>query len=117
MEGKHGPVAVTLAYGALTCAGEALATLLFSTLLKTQLFTPLQDPSIKGNQNTEYQDKQVDAEGDDDNDDDGDDDDDADGGFGEGEEDLSSEDGGEFPNNPNNDKNPASPPLDLSSWS
>ncbi|KAK7826417.1 hypothetical protein CFP56_032206 [Quercus suber] len=40
MEGKHGPVAVTLAYGALTCAGEALATLLFSTLLKTQLFTP-----------------------------------------------------------------------------
>ena len=41
MEGKHGPVAVTLAYGALTCAGEALATLLFSTLLKTQLFTPV----------------------------------------------------------------------------
>lgn len=41
MEGKHGPVAVTLAYGALTCAGEALATLLLSTLLKSQLFTPV----------------------------------------------------------------------------
>jgi len=38
MEANHGSVVVTLGYGALKCAGEAL---LLSALLKTQLFAPV----------------------------------------------------------------------------
>jgi hypothetical protein len=41
MEANHGSVVVTLGYGALKCAGEALAALLLSALLKTQLFAPV----------------------------------------------------------------------------
>jgi hypothetical protein len=41
MEANHGSVVVTLGYGALKCAGEALAALLLSALLKTQLLAPV----------------------------------------------------------------------------
>ncbi|KAE7998154.1 hypothetical protein FH972_002727 [Carpinus fangiana] len=40
MEANHGSVVVMLGYGALKCAGEALATLLLSALVKAQLFAP-----------------------------------------------------------------------------
>ncbi|KAF7834241.1 nucleolin-like isoform X2 [Senna tora] len=117
MEANQDSVTVTLNCGSLTCAAEALVTLLFSALFKTQLLAPdllemlvSNMPGINGEGNTQSQDKQVDAEEEDGNDDDGDDDD-GDGGFGEGEEeDLSSEDGGGYGNNSNNKSNPKKAP-------
>ncbi|GAV59926.1 hypothetical protein CFOL_v3_03457 [Cephalotus follicularis] len=100
-------VAVTLGYGALTCAAEVLATLLASALLKTQLLAqeyphgPLltNKPRIRED-HAHGQTGPTDAEESDGNEED---DDDEDGGFGEGEDDLSDE-AGDYGNHPNNNK-------------
>ncbi|KAJ0040877.1 hypothetical protein Pint_26701 [Pistacia integerrima] len=119
---NHGPVTVTVNNnGSLRCAAEALVALLVSTLLKTRVLTA-QDlfgalmctkPRIKGD--VEAQGSAFDA--DDANDGDGDDDEDGDGGFdeGEGEEELSSEDGygNNPPNNNNNNSNSRRRPLGM----
>lgn len=41
MEANQGSVTVTVNYGALTCAAEAMATLLVSALVKSQLLAPV----------------------------------------------------------------------------
>ncbi|XP_062007062.1 uncharacterized protein LOC133724373 [Rosa rugosa] len=102
METNYGSVGVNGA--SLTRAVEALAALLLSALLRTQLlaldplaFLPNNGAGIKEDPHTTSQAKPADAEGDDE-------DDDGDGGLEEGEEDLSSEEGEEYGNKPNNNK-------------
>ncbi|KAK4754180.1 hypothetical protein SAY87_002284 [Trapa incisa] len=88
---------------AVTCAADALATLLVAYIVKTQLLTQLEetekkrDDCGKGGSWCEAADAEGDYEGDDD-------DEDEDGGYGEGEEDLSSEGGEEYGSNNNSNK-------------
>ncbi|OMP02504.1 hypothetical protein COLO4_11040 [Corchorus olitorius] len=107
MEAVDGSMSVTVSYAALTCAGETLASMFLSALVKTH-FLALNSlgllltnkTGVKGD-NAQNQPKPEDADGEDD----GEDDDDGDGGFGEGEEELSSEEGEDYGNNPNSNKN------------
>nr|AGV54576.1 hypothetical protein [Phaseolus vulgaris] len=82
METKQNSVTVTLTYGALTSAAEVLATLLASAVVKATLLAPdlyrillINTPITNGDNTTQSQDKQRDAEGEDGNDDEGDEDD------------------------------------------
>ncbi|KAK3022587.1 hypothetical protein RJ639_046192 [Escallonia herrerae] len=105
MEANHGYVSIGLVNQSskLACAGDALAAMLVSALAQllaqTQGFGfPTERTSIKGDHHSPCPSKPLDAGGEDDDDDD----EEGDGDFGEGEEDLSSEDGGDLDNNTNN---------------
>ncbi|KAK4764771.1 hypothetical protein SAY86_025861 [Trapa natans] len=95
---------------AVTCAADALATLLVAYIVKTQLLTQGSMWLLQLEETEKKRDdwgkggswcEAADAEGDDEGDDD---DEDEDGGYGEGEEDLSSEGGEEYGSNNNSNK-------------